>query len=190
VARRSKNQLNMLVIHKQFIIVAHRDFLHHYLSHETREELLDFIAEIRPVRPDGTLIDGNPLDFSLQNMQVYLDLFMEYFNSSYPLIHVATLDINLTDPVALLSMILSGATFKDKDSHQLSVCLYDAIIPYILSGLLGSRVPDLSILQACLILECYGMYRAGPYQRENAILIHGLLLNVRALGIRNPGNLI
>jgi hypothetical protein len=159
------------------------------LSNEKREELLDFIAEIRPVRPDGTLIDGNSLDFSLQNMQVYLDLFMEYFNTSYSLIHVATLDINVTDPIALLSMILSGATYKDKDSHQLSVCLYDAIIPYILSDLLGSPVPDLSILQAFLILECYGMYRAGPYQRENAILIHGLLLNVRPLGVRNPGNL-
>lgn len=103
--------------------------------------------------------------------------------------HVATLDINVTDPIALLSMILSGATYKDKDSHQLSVCLYDAIILYILSSLLGSPVPDLSILQAFLILECYGMYRAGSHQRGNANLIYGLLLNVRVLGIRNPGNL-
>jgi hypothetical protein len=75
--------------------------------------------------------------------------------------------------------MLLGATYKDKDAHQLSVCLYDAIVPYILSSLLSGPVPDPAILQGFLVLECYGMYRAGPYQRENAILIHGLLLNVR-----------
>jgi len=128
--------------------------------------------------PDGTLIDGDSPDFSLENMQIYLDLFFEFFNTSYPLIHVATLDISDTDPIALLSLMLLGATYKDKYAHQLSVCLYDAIVPYILSGLLSGPVPDLAILQAFLVLECYGMYRAGPYQRENAILIHGLLLNV------------
>jgi Fungal specific transcription factor domain len=148
------------------------------LTSEKRDEVLEFIADIGPVRPDGTLIDGDSPDFSLENMQIYLDLFFEFFNTSYPLIHVATLDIGDTDPIALLSLMLLGATYKDKDAHQLSVCLYDAIVPYILSGLLSGPVPDLAILQAFLVLECYGMYRAGPYQRENAILIHGLLLNV------------
>ncbi|PVH74229.1 hypothetical protein DL98DRAFT_468144 [Cadophora sp. DSE1049] len=147
------------------------------ISQEKREELLEFIAEMRPVCPDGTLIDGDSQDFSLENMQTYLDLFLEYFNTSYPLLHVPTLEMSELDPIALLSFIILGATYKDKSAHQLSVCLYDAIIPYILSGLLSSPVPDLSILQAFLVLECYGMYRAGPYQRENAILIHCLLLN-------------
>jgi Fungal specific transcription factor domain len=153
----------------------------HIFTSEKRDEVLEFIADIGPVRPDGTPIDGNSPDFSLENLQTYLDLFFEFFNTSYPLIHVATLDINDTDPIALLSLMLLGATYKDKDAHQLSVCLYDAIVPYILSGLLSGPVPDLAILQAFLVLECYGMYRAGPYQRENAILIHGLLLNVRAV---------
>ena len=151
------------------------------LTSEKRDEVLEFIADIGPVRPDGTLIDGDSPGFSLENMQIYLDLFFEFFNTSYPLIHVATLDISDTDPIALLSLMLLGATYKDKDAHQLSVCLYDAIVPYILSGLLSGPVPDLAILQAFLVLECYGMYRAGPYQRENAILIHGLLLNVSLL---------
>ena len=154
------------------------------LTSEKRDEVLEFIADIGPVRPDGTLIDGDSPDFSLKNMQIYLDLFFEFFNTSYPLIHIATLDISDTDPIALLSLMLLGATYKDKDAHQLSVCLYDAIVPYILSGLLSGPVPDLAILQAFLVLECYGMYRAGPYQRENAILIHGLLLNVRSLSLR------
>jgi hypothetical protein len=152
---------------------------HLIITTEKREELIDLLDEIRPVRPDGGLIDGDSPEISLENMQTYLDLFLEYFNTSYPLLHVPTLDINTTGPVPLLSGIILGATYKDKDAHQLSVCLYDAIIPFIFSGLLSSPVPDLSILQAFLVLECYGVYRAGPYQRENAILIHGLLLNVR-----------
>lgn len=156
------------------------------LTSEKRDEVLEFIADIGPVRPDGTSIDGDSPDFSLQNMQTYLDLFFEFFNTSYPLIHVATLDISDTDPIALLSLMLLGATYKDKDAHQLSVCLYDAIVPYILSGLLSGPVPDLAILQAFLVLECYGMYRAGPYQRENAILIHGLLLNASCLFLLGP----
>jgi len=153
------------------------------LTSEKRDEVLEFIDDIGPIRPDGTLIDGDSPDFSLENMQIYLDLFFEFFNASYPLIHVATLDISDTDSIALLSLMLLGATYKDKDAHQLSVCLYDAIVPYILSGLLSGPVPDLAILQAFLVLECYGMYRAGPYQRENAILIHGLLLNVSPLDL-------
>jgi hypothetical protein len=130
---------------------------HLSVTAEKREELLDFIAEIRPVRPDGSLLDGDSADFSLENMQTYLDLFLEHFNTSYPLIHVATLDIMDADPIAVLCMMLLGATYKDKDAHQLSVCLYDAVIPYILNNLLSSPVLDLSILQAFLVLECYGM---------------------------------
>lgn len=155
------------------------------ITTEKQRELVDFLAEIRPIRPDGTLIDGNSSEVSLANLQAYLDLFFKYFNTSYPLIHTPTLDINATDVGALSSFILLGATYRDKDAHQLSVCLYNAIVPYILNTQLCSPVPDLAILQALLVLECYGMYRAGPYQRENAILIHGMLLNVNIL-VANP----
>ena len=112
--------------------------LHSTLSvtDDKREELLDILAEIRPVQPDGSLLDGYSGDFSLENMQTCLDLFLEHFNTSYPLIHVATLDVRDADPIALLTMMLLGATYKDKDAHQLSVCLYDAIIPYILNKLI------------------------------------------------------
>ncbi|GAB1214964.1 hypothetical protein ATERTT37_004146 [Aspergillus terreus] len=110
-------------------------------------------------------------------MQEYLDLFLRYFNTSYPMVHVATLQISSADPMLVLSMIILGATYKNKDAHQLSVTLYDAVVPYILSGLISIPLPELSTLQAFLILECYGMYRAGPYQRENAMLIHTLLFS-------------
>ena len=35
------------------------------ITSEKREELLEFITEIRPVRPDGTLLDGDSPDFLL-----------------------------------------------------------------------------------------------------------------------------
>ncbi|XRM44193.1 hypothetical protein ABZX51_007336 [Aspergillus tubingensis] len=145
------------------------------LSVSKRDEILRLLSEIRPVTPEGTIIDGNTALLSIDNMQDYISLFFRFFNSSYPMVHLATLDIEGGDPVFLLSIIILGQTYKNKDTHQLSVYLYDALVPYILSGLMSVPMPDLSMLQAFLILECYGMYRAGPYQRENAMLIHTLL---------------
>lgn len=155
---------------------------HLQLSSEKREEIIDLIAEIRPVHPDGTIINEQSADLSMKTMQANVDLFFRYFNTSYPMIHSATLEINDAEPLFLLSLMILGATYKDRETHQLSVCMYDAIVPHILSGLLSIPVPSLSTLQAFLILECYGMYRAGPYQRENAILIHSLLFNVSIVG--------
>ncbi|KAF9890674.1 hypothetical protein FE257_005540 [Aspergillus nanangensis] len=142
-----------------------------------REEILALLKDIQPVTPEGALVDGTTELLSLRGMQEFLDLFFRYFNSSYPMVHVATLQIGSADAIFVLSMLILGATYKNKDAHQLSVCLYDAVVPYILSGLMSIPTPDLSTLQAFLILECYGMYRAGPYQRENAMLIHTLLFS-------------
>ncbi|KAG2417089.1 hypothetical protein HFD88_008307 [Aspergillus terreus] len=147
------------------------------LTNTKRDEILHLLVDTRPVSRDGTLVDGNIPLLSLDSMQEYLDLFLRYFNTSYPMVHVATLQISSADPMFVLSMIILGATYKNKDSHQLSVTLYDAVVPYILSGLISIPLPDLSTLQAFLILECYGVYRAGPYQRENAMLIHTLLFS-------------
>lgn len=162
------------------IVVANaKSFL--VIDDEKRDELLDFLAEIQPVCPNGSILNGKSLHLSLASIQSYLNLFLKHFNTSYPLLHVATLDIRDSEPIVLLCLLLLGATYKDKDSHQISVCLYDAIIPYILNNMLSSPILDLSILQAFMVLECYGMYRAGPYQRENALLLHGVLLNVSPL---------
>jgi hypothetical protein len=133
---------------------------------------------MRPVYPDGTLIDESTANLSLAQMQEYLDLFFTNFNSCYPMIHSATLEVSDAEPLFLLSLMILGATYKGKEDHQLSVCIYDAMTPYIMSGLIWIKVPDLSILQTFLVLECYGMYRAGSHQRENAILIHTFLFIV------------
>ncbi|KAG5758357.1 hypothetical protein H9Q72_013504 [Fusarium xylarioides] len=148
-----------------------------HLTETKRGEILGLINDIRPVYPDGTSIDERTANLSLARMQEYLDLFFANFNSCYPMIHTPTLEVLDAEPLFLLSLIVLGATYKEKEDHQLSVCLYDAMTPYIMSGLSGIKVPDLSILQAFMVLECYGMYRAGAYQRENAIIMHTFLFN-------------
>ncbi|RDW57337.1 hypothetical protein BP5796_12787 [Coleophoma crateriformis] len=146
-----------------------------YITTEKRNELFSFIAGIQPLH--NTPIDADAPHFSLVNIQTYLNLFLEYFNDSYPIVHVATLNFNGLDSSSLWSMIIIGATYKDKVDHQLSVYLYDLIVPYILSGVPSLPTLELSTLQALLILECYGMYKAGPKQRGNAIVIHSLILD-------------
>jgi hypothetical protein len=149
-----------------------------HLTETKRREILELINDMRPVYPNGTSIDESTADLSLAQMQDYLDLFFATFNSCYPMIHTPTLEVLDAEPLFLLSLIVFGATYKEKEDHQLSVCLYDAMTPYIMSGLSGTKVPDLSILQAFMVLECYGMYRAGAYQRENSIIMHTFLFNV------------
>ncbi|KLP00862.1 C2H2 zinc finger protein [Fusarium fujikuroi] len=148
-----------------------------HLTQTKRGEILELINDMRPVYPDGISIDEKTADLSLDRMQEYLDLFFANFNSCYPMIHTPTLEVLDAEPLFLLSLIVFGATYKEKEDHQLSVCLYDAMTPYIMSGLSGIKVPDLSILQAFMVLECYGIYRAGAYQRENAIVMHTFLFN-------------
>lgn len=151
---------------------------HLHLTERKRGEVLGLINDMRPVYPNGTLIDESTANLSLSQMQDYLDRFMSNFNSCYPMIHSASLEVLDADPLFLLSMMMLGATYSTKEDHQLSVCIYDAITPYVMGSLVGIEVPDLSILQALMILECYGMYRAGAYQRENAILMHTFLFTV------------
>ncbi|KAH7162058.1 fungal-specific transcription factor domain-containing protein [Dactylonectria estremocensis] len=147
------------------------------LTPAKRREIIDYITDIRPIHPDGTLVEEFNSDLSLHTMQQDLNLFFKHFNTEYPLIHPSTFKASTAEPMVLLAMLIMGATYASRESHQLSVCLYDAVIPHILSGLISIPMPDLATLQAFLVLECYGMYRAGPYQRENAILVHALLFN-------------
>ena len=151
------------------------------LPAQIREMILHLVLETHPVTPKGTPIGMDIPELSLGSMQDSLDLFASHFNTSYPMIHMATFNIESVDHVLLLSMILIGSTYKSKDAHQMSVCLYDALIPHVFGGLSNNASPELPRLQSLLLLDCYGMYRAGPSQRYNALLLHRVLLNVRGL---------
>lgn len=146
-----------------------------------RNQIFAFLEEIQPVKPDGSIIDQTCEQLQLNAMQMYANLFFRCYNRPYPIIHEPTMDLSTVEVLLLFSIILLGATYHGKEAHQVSVYLYDAIIPQVLADLVSRPIFDISTLQAFLILENYGMYRGGPHQRENAILVHSLLLSVSAL---------
>lgn len=77
--------------------------------------------------PDGNLLCSSSVFLSLDNMQSQLDRFFMKFNTAYPLIHMATFDHATAEPILLLTMILLGATYADKEAHQLAVCVHDVL---------------------------------------------------------------
>jgi hypothetical protein len=86
-----------------------------------RQQLLDLIDIIQPTVPDGSIVmRAHPL-LSLSCLQTYCDLFFTRFNTTYPLIHMSTFDPSEVDTLLLASVLLLGATYGEKDAHQLAV---------------------------------------------------------------------
>ncbi|KAK4501612.1 hypothetical protein PRZ48_007421 [Zasmidium cellare] len=142
------------------------------------ERVLDIVEASRPITPDGSLVTVEHPLLSLTSLQSWLDLFFLRFNTVYPLIHMPTFDPSEAEPILLLSMLLLGATYADKDAHQLAVCIHDVLRPQIFSNPGFSAKPELWVLQATLLTECLGKSRAGQKQHDMSHLFHGLLINL------------
>ncbi|KAH8732675.1 fungal-specific transcription factor domain-containing protein [Phaeosphaeriaceae sp. PMI808] len=82
------------------------------------------------------------------------------------------------DPLLLIAVLLLGATYGEKDAHQLAICIHDNVRPQIFANAGFCAKPDLWMLQAILLLECFGKSRAGQKQHEMSHLFHGLLINI------------
>ncbi|MBE7180450.1 MAG: hypothetical protein INR71_04425 [Terriglobus roseus] len=113
---------------------------------------------------------------SLSSLQNYCDLFFTRFNNSYPLIYKSTFDPSQVDTLFLLSILLLGATYSDKTSHRLAVCIHDIMRPQIFQHVSFTADPELWILQTILLVECFGKSRAGQKQHDMSHLFHGLLI--------------
>lgn len=87
-----------------------------------RQQVLDLIDITQPVAPDGSLVMRDHPLLSLSCLQTYCDLFFTRFNSTYPLVHMSTFDPSHVDTLLLISVLLLGATYGEKDAHQLAVC--------------------------------------------------------------------
>ncbi|KAF1969886.1 hypothetical protein BU23DRAFT_538935 [Bimuria novae-zelandiae CBS 107.79] len=143
-----------------------------------RAQMLDLIDIMQPTAPDGSLVmRDNPL-LSLSCLQTYCDLFFTRFNTTYPLIHMSTFDPSSVDTLLLTSVLLLGATYGEKDAHQLAVCIHDVLRPQIFANAGFSAKPDLWVLQTILLVECFGKSRAGQKQHDMSHLFHGLLINL------------
>jgi hypothetical protein len=88
-----------------------------------RQQVLDLIDITQPTAPDGSLVMRDHPLLSLSCLQTYCDLFFTRFNSVYPLIHMSTFDPSHVDTLLLISVLLLGATYGEKDAHQLAVSL-------------------------------------------------------------------
>ncbi|KAH7379134.1 fungal-specific transcription factor domain-containing protein [Phaeosphaeria sp. MPI-PUGE-AT-0046c] len=143
-----------------------------------RAQVLDLIDITQPTAPDGSIVMRDHPLLALACLQTYCDLFFTRFNTAYPLIHMSTFDPSEADTLFLISVLLLGATYGDKDAHQLAVCIHDNIRPQIFANAGFSAKPNLWILQTILLVECFGKSRAGQKQHEMSHLFHGLLINL------------
>ncbi|KAI1325987.1 hypothetical protein F5Y16DRAFT_250969 [Xylariaceae sp. FL0255] len=148
------------------------------MKNTTRERLLKVIEAANPFIPKYQQpIRDHPL-LSSSQLSSYLELYFTKFNSAYPLLHLATFDVNTVEPLLLLSVLLLGATYSSEDAHRLAVCVHDVIRPSIFAHAGFSARPQLWTLQTVLLVECFGKSRAGQEQHDMSHLFHGLLINL------------
>jgi hypothetical protein len=86
-----------------------------------RAQLLDLIDITQPTAPDGSIVMRDHPLLTLTCLQTYCDLFFTRFNTVYPLIHMSTFVPSEVDTLLLISVLLLGATYGEKDAHQLAV---------------------------------------------------------------------
>jgi hypothetical protein len=142
----------------------------------TRRQILDLIIQAGPKTPEGTQITRDHSLLSLSAMQNCCDMFFCRFNMTYPLLHRATFEPSRTETLLLVSVLLLGATYGDKDGHRLAVCIHDVLRAQIFSNAAFRAQPELWVLQTILLVECFGKSRAGQTQHDMAHLFHGLLI--------------
>ncbi|KAI1451747.1 fungal-specific transcription factor domain-containing protein [Annulohypoxylon moriforme] len=149
-----------------------------FIDDYTYAQILETIKAARPLAPNGAPLDASHPLLSHPSLQSYCDLYFGRFNSTYPLIHQATFEPSKKEPLLLLSIILLGATYSEKEAHQLAVCIHDVIRPAIFSHASFNPKPDLWMLQTILLVECFGKSRAGQKQHDMSHLFHGMLINL------------
>jgi hypothetical protein len=86
-----------------------------------RAQVLDLVDITQPTAPDGSIVMRDHPLLTLKCLQTYCDLFFTRFNTAYPLIHMSTFDPSEIDTLLLFSVMLLGATYGEKDAHQLAV---------------------------------------------------------------------
>lgn len=159
-----------------------------------RSHILQLVESVRPVTPSGDYVTSDHAFLSLPALQTYSDLFSTRFNATYPLIHISSFEPSKVDTLLLLSVLLLGATYCEKDAHQIAVsptisvtrkvltlcqvCIHDVLRPQIFAHASFSAVPKLWMLQTILLVECFGKSRAGQKQHDMSHLFHGLLINL------------
>lgn len=141
-----------------------------------RQKILELSGEAELTESHGSPISLDTPLLSLSAIQTYCDLFFTQFNVAYPIIHMATFEVDKTETLLLLSIILLGATYSGKDAHKLAVCIHDSMRAQIFQHPDFTEEPELWLLQTLLLVECFGKSRAGQKQHGMSHIFHGMLI--------------
>lgn len=141
------------------------------ISEEARGSILVLTSNAKDVN------NASPL-LSLEALQGYCDFFFSRFNVAYPLIHQGTFNPSHAEPVFLAAVLCLGATYSSREAHQIAVGIHDSLQNQLFCHPDFSPQPDLWVLQAMLLIDCFGKMRAGPKQRDRAQLFHCVLIKM------------
>ncbi|KAK2743118.1 hypothetical protein FQN55_007569 [Onygenales sp. PD_40] len=143
-----------------------------------RAGLLQFVSQSQPMTVEGNQIELSSPLLSTNALQTYCDLFFTKFNTSYPLIHQPTFDPGRVDKLLLAAIISMGATYSNRDAHQLAVGMHDSLRNQLFSHASFSSQPELWVLQTMILIDCFGKQRAGQKQRDMSQLFHCVLIKL------------
>ena len=124
----------------------------------------------------GNAITAEMPQLSLQRLQTYSDSFFTGFNESVAIIHRPTFQPSAAEPLLLLAILLLGAGSSDDSSCELALCIYDAVPGLVLQHHILSKNPELSTMQALLLLAFFGRARGNQQQYDVAHMYHTLLV--------------
>ncbi|KAL2365166.1 hypothetical protein RJZ56_001886 [Blastomyces dermatitidis] len=143
-----------------------------------RTRLLRLISQLQSITVEGNRIELSSPLLSINALQTYCDLFFTKLNVSYPLIHQPTCDPGRVDTLLLAAIISMGATYSNREAHQLAVAMHDSLRNQLFSHQSFSSQPDLWVLQAMMLIDCFGKQRAGQKQRDMSQLFHCVLIKL------------
>ncbi|RPA93243.1 hypothetical protein L873DRAFT_1706077 [Choiromyces venosus 120613-1] len=143
-----------------------------------RSEVLSLIIQATTNASGEPQFSWNDPLLSLSALQNYLDLFFSRFNPSYPLLHRPSFEPSNVNKLLLVSVLMLGATYGEKDAHHMAVRVHDVLRGVLVSSDYFHATPELWVLQTVLLIEVFGKSRACMKQHDMAHLFHGLLINL------------
>ncbi|OWB84607.1 binding protein [[Candida] boidinii] len=124
--------------------------------------------------------------FQLETMNRLLLSFFTNVITVYPIIHLPSFDLDNTNSLLIVCMLVLGASYDTKENHKIAVRIHDLLRGRLFSSNFFGPIPELWVLDAILLIEIFGKFKAGVAQYEMSHLFHGLLINlIRRSGCEN-----
>lgn len=140
---------------------------------------------LRSNSEENTMTESDEF-FQLETMNRLLLSFFTNVSTVYPIIHVPSFDLDNTNSLLIVCMLVLGASYDTKENHKIAVGIHDLLRGRLFSSNFFGPIPELWVLDAILLIEIFGKFKAGVVQYEMSHLFHGLLINlIRRSGCEN-----